>query len=188
VLVEVSGNVALAGPDLVEDGHHLRQVLLDDRAARGFEDRPIPLFALSQLRLGTASPGDVRARADVLGHRSRRVDHGMAPGMDDANRSVGEDEPMVELVVLPLANRRGDRLLDALPILRMNDVPVPGGRRFGIRVIETDDLEVLRRWPGVAANRRDPAPRAAEPLHLGQECLPAPQLRFDSLPFVDFVL
>ena len=56
-------------------------------------------------------------------------------------------------------------------------------------MIEAHQLERLRRQlPRIRWNRRDPAPGTAEPLHLGEEVLPAPQLRLHFLPLGDLVL
>ena len=179
MFIEVPRDVALPCPDLVEHRHDAREVVLDDSHWHGLEDGPKPLLALAQLRFIGSSLRDVGTRPDVLGHRARRVDDGMTADVDDANRTVGEDDAVIELVALPVADRRGDDFLDAFPVVRMDDVPVPCDGRCGAGVIETHHFEVLSRdGLGVGRDRGDPAPGAAEPLHLDQERLLAPQLLF----------
>jgi hypothetical protein len=50
---------------------------------------------------------------------------------------------MLELVAVLFADRRGDDLLNAFPVVRMDDVPVPCDRRRRIGLIDTYYLEVL---------------------------------------------
>jgi hypothetical protein len=95
---------------------------------------------------------------------------------------------MIELVALLFVDRCGDDLLDALPVIRMDDVPIPCRRRCWIGMVEAHDLEVLLGDRlRISRDRCDPAPGAREPLHLGQELLPTPQLLFDTLPPGDLV-
>lgn len=65
----------------------------------------------------------------------------MAADVEIANRSVGEDDAVFELVADPFVDRRTDDFVDALPVVRMNDVPVP--REAGL--IETYVSEVFAR-------------------------------------------
>jgi hypothetical protein len=98
--------------------------------------------------------------------------------VDDAQRAVGQNDPVLHAVGLAFPQRLDRRLADPLPVLRMHAGEEPLGRGLECARLVAEDAEHLVRprqpsaveveRPGDAGEIQLPAPEARDPLRFGE--------------------